>query len=79
MHQFVLYSTLGCHLCDQAEALLISELDPAKHEVIVADIVEDEQLIKTYATRIPVLKAKACGAELSWPFDAVQLQAFVNR
>ncbi|WP_416885956.1 glutaredoxin family protein [Marinospirillum sp.] len=70
-----LYTTLGCHLCEQAQALLQPWLAQGV-QVELVDIIEDEQLVKSYGVRIPVL-ATAQGAELGWPFDALQLQQWL--
>ena len=68
-----LYTTLGCHLCDQARALLLT-IDP--DAVIEAvDIAEDDDLIACYGERIPVL-ARA-GQELAWPFGLLDVQRFL--
>lgn len=69
---YLLYHTEGCHLCDLAKALVdLSHID-YQH----LDICDDAHLSTRYGTRIPVL---AYGDhELGWPFDAVQLQAFIR-
>ncbi len=76
---YFLYSTLGCHLCDEAKALLSAlEADAAKvwEEV---DIASDPVLVETYGIRIPVLRHSASGDELCWPFSADDLRAFLGR
>lgn len=78
----VLYSTLGCHLCEQAEALLqaLPLLNPRAIEVI--EISDDDALVTRYGTRIPVLgwevEGSRLGAELDWPFDEAAVLAFVR-
>lgn len=59
----VLYSTEGCHLCEQALAMLTS----LRVEVNVQDIAFDEQLFSRYGVTIPVLRYDE--NELFWPFD----------
>jgi hypothetical protein len=73
MRRFYLYSTLGCHLCDEAEAVLLPLLAHGASEIEIIDIAE-ENLIERYGTRIPVLHCVATGAELDWPFNLEQLQ-----
>ena len=88
--RYTLYSSEGCHLCEQAYELCkqanISEL------VEVIDIVEDEKLVEKYGICIPVLAIKkstkktAAQAnttdkseevdELFWPFTLEQLENF---
>ncbi|BBB29232.1 conserved hypothetical protein [Neptunomonas japonica JAMM 1380] len=52
-------------------------LDPERHQVDVIDIAYDDALLESYGERIPVLKNEGTQAELSWPFDAEQLERFV--
>lgn len=69
-----LYTTAGCQLCEQAERLL-SQLLPAD-AIERIDIAEEDALIDTYGTRIPVLERQ--GRELAWPFSLLDLQAFLS-
>ncbi len=78
MIDLLFYTTAGCHLCDLAEQVICQHLDFDRFRIEVIDIAESDQLIETYGVRIPVLAAKGSGAELGWPFDAAQLQAFVQ-
>ncbi len=77
MRHFLLMSTSGCHLCDQAVELLVTGLDPERHSVDEVDIAFDDALMERFGVRIPVLVDEASGAELGWPFDADRLQLFV--
>lgn len=73
------YTTDGCHLCEEAEVLLQQLLVqyPNQLQIEVIDIVESEELIQQYGTRIPVLSKTAAQAELAWPFDYSQLTDFL--
>ncbi|NWA00055.1 glutaredoxin family protein [Pseudomonas gingeri] len=72
-----LFGTLGCHLCEIAENILMEFVE---HGLMVelVDIADDEALFETYSLRIPVLRRADTGAELGWPFDAGQVVAFVR-
>ncbi len=72
-----LFGTLGCHLCEVAEALLMPFVE---HGLLVelVDIGEDETQVETHGLRIPVLRRCDTGAELNWPFDADQIVAFLQ-
>lgn len=72
-----LFGTLGCHLCEVAEAVLMPLVE---HGLLVelVDIADDESLFEIYGLRIPVLRRVDNGAELGWPFDAAQVVAFVS-
>jgi hypothetical protein len=78
MQYFVLYGTLGCHLCEQAEALLAPLLDSEKHCVECIDISEDDELMSRYALTIPVLRRMSDRVELKWPFDAARAEMFLS-
>ncbi|WP_285424904.1 MULTISPECIES: glutaredoxin family protein [unclassified Pseudomonas] len=73
-----LFGTLGCHLCEVAEAELMPLVE---HGLLVelVDIAESESLNETYGLRIPVLRRTDTGAELDWPFDAGQVVVFLAR
>ncbi|MFT3931472.1 MAG: glutaredoxin family protein [Spongiibacteraceae bacterium] len=77
MNQFILYGTLGCHLCDEAEASLIPLLS-SELSIEYIDISESDQLIEQYGELIPVLRRLRDDAELRWPFDATQAQMFLS-
>lgn len=71
----VLYGTTGCHLCDQAEALLKMAAGARALDWRYVDIALDEVLVSRYGTRIPVLLA-ADGQELGWPFSLLDILRF---
>jgi hypothetical protein len=72
-----LYGTLGCHLCEVAEALLMPFVE---HGLLVEviDIAEHEHLVDDYSLRIPILRRTDTGAELDWPFEAEQIVEFLR-
>jgi hypothetical protein len=73
-----LLGTLGCHLCEVAEAQLMPFVE---HGLLVelVDIAEHEHLLDDYALRIPVLRRSDTGAELNWPFESEQIVEFLRR
>ncbi len=80
---YTLFSTSGCHLCEDAEALLRAARDwcaasglPAL-EWQVTDIADDDALFERYGWLIPVLRRDADGEELRWPFDPESLAVFI--
>ena len=68
-----LFSTDGCHLCEQAWALL--EQTGLSKSTVLEDIINDERWLAAYAVRIPVLR-HSDGRELDWPFSATDIIAF---
>lgn len=72
-----LLGTLGCHLCEYAEAELMPFVENGLL-VELLDIAEQPGLLERYALVIPVLRRADTGAELHWPFDAQQVAAFLG-
>ncbi|MBS5838666.1 MAG: glutaredoxin family protein [Pseudomonas sp.] len=72
-----LFGTLGCHLCELAEAEVMPLVE---HGLLVEliDIADSEALVEAYGLRIPVLRRVDTGAELGWPFDTEQIVAFLR-
>jgi hypothetical protein len=67
-----LFGTLGCHLCEVAEALLMPFVEQGLLVELI-DIAEQPEWLEAYALLIPVLRRCDNGAELRWPFDEQQL------
>ncbi|MGS3174033.1 glutaredoxin family protein [Aeromonas sanarellii] len=68
-----LFHTDGCHLCEQAWALV-------KQAGLAGltrrcDILDDDAWLAAYRVRIPVLCDEG-GRELGWPFTLAELQAW---
>ncbi|QLF94726.1 glutaredoxin family protein [Pseudomonas sp. ABC1] len=76
MPECQLFGTLGCHLCEQAEAVLMP-LAAQGLSIELVDIAEREQWVEAYGLRIPVLRRLDTGAELGWPFDLPQALVFL--
>lgn len=72
-----LFGTLGCHLCELAEEVLMPFVGLGL-EVELVDIAEREEWVEAYGVRIPVLRRLDSGAELGWPFAAPQVAAFLG-
>ena len=72
-----LFGTLGCHLCEIAEAEIMPLVERGLLVELV-DITDPEDLTDAYGLRIPVLRRVDTGTELDWPFDADQVVAFLR-
>lgn len=79
MPTLVLYSTLGCHLCEQAKLNIWPVLEQYHCEFSEVDIADFPHLMDRYALAIPVLKLQHIEEELSWPFDKDQLRDYLAR
>lgn len=75
MNGYYLFSTAGCHLCEQAERLLARSA--IANACQIKDIADNPDWLDRYGIRIPVLYHLASRQELSWPFDESALQAFI--
>jgi hypothetical protein len=69
----LLYTTLGCHLCEQAKTLSWPVLEHFGYRLHSVEIADDPHLLERYALRIPVVARADTGAELGWPFTREQL------
>jgi len=75
-----LYTTLGCHLCDQAEAMveyLVTNGLTCEVHLSLVEISKDDRLLELYGVRIPVLANET--SELAWPFEVDELRAWLRR
>lgn len=75
--QLTLYTTEGCHLCDQALNLLEPWLVKG-YGLAKVDIAEDELLMARYGERIPVIASPNAG-EIGWPFTAAELEDWISQ
>ena len=81
IYQWVLYGTQGCHLCEQAEAIVQQLQGTFNIECTTVDIAEGEyaeQLILRLGERIPVLENTQLQETLDWPFDIEKLTAWLS-
>ena len=79
MLQLTLYGTLGCHLCEEAEALLGEARHPGGKSIdlVYVDIADLDEWMARYGLRIPVLRHASSGLELDWPFGEADLESFL--
>ena len=76
MYQLILYSHPDCHLCDEAESLLLVSGLGERYQKV--NIESDIELLKCYGIHVPVLLRSDTQLELFWPFDALALAAFLE-
>jgi glutaredoxin len=80
LSHLTLFGTAGCHLCEEAEAILCRWLSERGfgYEFETVDIALDKHRISRYGLRIPVLRLEESGAELDWPFTTTELERFLT-
>lgn len=76
MHTLLLYTTAGCHLCDEAEQLLNGLLDRQWWQLQAVEISDSAELTERYGVHIPVLGFS--DKQLFWPFNAEQVITFLQ-
>ncbi len=90
----ILYTTLGCHLCEEALELIhqlpsLQQSELAGSPVTVRsgskkidlqeiDIAESTDLMAEYGIRIPVVKRESVDSDLGWPFTLAQLAEYLD-
>ncbi len=73
------YTTVGCHLCEEALVLLhaLQEQD-GPLQISEVDIADSEALMAEYSVRIPVITSDSSTGEIGWPFSLEELKQFLN-
>jgi hypothetical protein len=72
-----LFTTLGCHLCEQAHEQLLSLTGGGMDlSIELVEIADSEELMNRYGIIIPVIRAD--DREIDWPFSADELRTFLE-
>jgi glutaredoxin len=64
MLTLILYTTDGCHLCEEAKALLLAAATRCSVRIEEVDIADDDRLLQRYGVHIPVIARQDNGREL---------------
>jgi glutaredoxin len=73
-----LYSTAGCHLCEQAKVIVWPLLLQYQYRLQEIDIADDDKLIAKYGVSIPVIGSPISERELRWPFNTKEVDLFFS-
>lgn len=73
-----LYTTLGCHLCEQAHAMIGPVVASKGIEIESVDIANSDTLMERYGIRIPVVRLSDRSDDLGWPFDEPAFLAYLQ-
>nr|WP_277608404.1 glutaredoxin family protein [Microbulbifer elongatus] len=73
----ILYTTLGCSLCEKAKVEIWPLLDKYPLRLESVDIAEDETLTRLFGWSIPVVGLGATDDVLCWPFTSEELDAWL--
>ncbi len=82
--QFYLYHTLGCHLCEEAEAMLVPMFTHFNLTWEKIDIAEPDEsmglsaaaLVEQWGLKIPVIQCTFNQQSLCWPFSEEDILRF---
>lgn len=78
MQTLSLFSTLGCHLCDEAKVLIYPLLNEYSLELKEVDIATSRDLVAQYGVRIPVIQLMNSSYDIGWPFDETALRNYFS-
>ncbi|HEV7459269.1 MAG TPA: glutaredoxin family protein [Solirubrobacteraceae bacterium] len=74
----VLYGRPGCHLCDDARAMLERARTSFAFDLVERDIEDDDALLRRYLERIPVIEVDGEEA-FELLVDEVELRRYLAR
>lgn len=73
-----LFTTLGCHLCEDAhEQLQLLTGSGMDLSIELVEIADSEELMDRYGITIPVVRSD--DREIDWPFTVEELRTFLER
>jgi predicted DCC family thiol-disulfide oxidoreductase YuxK len=78
MTKLILYTTSHCHLCEQAEAMLVSLEKDYEISWLAVEISEDDTLTDKYGLTIPVIRHTASQTEINWPFSRNDIASLIK-
>ena len=73
----ILYTTLGCSLCEKAKVEIWPLLDKHQLRLTPVDIADDEDLNRLFGWSIPVVGLGATDDVLCWPFTSEELDVWL--
>ena len=79
MQNLILYTSLGCHLCEQALAVVTPLLGQFELSLQQQEIAGSDDLMDRFAVRIPVVRLESAQQDLGWPFDAQDFVHYMQR
>ncbi|WP_250462501.1 glutaredoxin family protein [Microbulbifer litoralis] len=79
MGELILYTTLGCSLCEKAKPEIWPVLESRGLRLREVDIAGDADLEARFGMRIPVVGLGDPDDVCAWPFDRDQLADWLSR
>ena len=78
MKSFNLYSTEGCHLCEQAKAMALPLLQKYRCSLTEIEISDSDALMARFGVIIPVLECVESQQQLCWPFQPADIEQLLQ-
>lgn len=75
--KLVLFTTEGCHLCEEAHEILLNVSDKHVLQIELQEIGDDDALVARYGIRIPVVQFPD-KRELDWPFSQADIEQVIT-
>lgn len=72
-----LFTTEGCHLCEEAHELLLNVADKQPLRIQLQEIGDNDNLVARYGIRIPVVRFPD-QQELDWPFTELDIEQIIT-
>ncbi|MCX2800417.1 glutaredoxin family protein [Microbulbifer thermotolerans] len=76
--ELILYTTLGCSLCEKAKVEIWPLLEQFQLRLREVDIADDPLLMERLSTRIPAVGLGDPNQVCCWPFDSAQLREWLR-
>lgn len=77
--KYLLLGTAGCHLCEEAEAIIRNDrVATLNVDIELIDIAVQTQWQDDYATSIPVLLQPDTLQTIAWPFNQADVLTFLT-
>lgn len=74
----VIYSRQGCHLCEQAEAVVARVCDEAGASWVRIDVDDDPDLVRRFTEQVPVTFVDGSQHDF-WRVDPLRLRQALDR
>lgn len=78
MKTLYLYTTLGCHLCEECKSVIWPVLSAQNIQLKDVEIADDNDLFERYGLRIPVVRLDGAEEDLGWPFTSEDLLRYLS-
>lgn len=79
MKNILLYTTEACHLCELALEQMEQSRNYENCSITEIDIASDVELLRQFATKVPLVSVSGSNNYLFWPFDHYQFTQWLEK